>query len=176
MWKNLHRSRNQKNISRAMWIGRGEEFDGTRGVKTSSVQQREMFVPEFASWKTENAAAFSSYVFNPLPRASQLRLCLRVRNTIQINVVQSVRSNLEVRLYSKLRILVQDPRRYAVNLVLDTVMRVRRERHLDDLTSDELVFDSVAELVEFVGQSEVLLGGDECRGWHTAILASICSS
>ena len=50
-------------------------------------------------------------------------------------------------------------------------MAMASGRHLDDLTSDEFVFDSIAVLVEFVGQSEVLLGGDECRGGHTRILS-----
>jgi hypothetical protein len=49
------------------------------------------------------------------------------------------------------------------------MVQLRSGRHLDDLTSNELVFDSIAVLVELIGQSEVLLGGDKRRSGHTVL-------
>jgi hypothetical protein len=55
--------------------------------------------------------------------------------------------------------------------VLDQVVYERRRWHPDNLASDEFVFDAISAFVELVRQSEVLLGGQERRGGHTAILA-----
>ena len=76
-------------------------------------------------------------------------------------------SDFHVRFEAELLVLVQKSREQFTDSVLQPVVSIGCGRHLDDLTSDELVFDSVAVLIEFVGQSEVLLGSDECRSGHT---------
>src|SRR5450755_2331376 len=51
-------------------------------------------------------------------------------------------------------------------------MPVRGRGHLDNFSSNKLVLDPIAVLVERLGQGEVLFGGQDCRGRHAFILAS----
>src|ERR1700730_4400771 len=61
---------------------------------------------------------------------------------------------------------------YTFDSILDAVMPVRGWRHLDNFSSNQLVLDPIAVLVERRGQGEVLFGGQDCRGRHASILAS----
>src|ERR1700730_14563933 len=56
--------------------------------------------------------------------------------------------------------------------IFDAVVPVRGRGHLDNFSSNELVLDPIAVLVERLGQGEVLFGGQDCRGRHASILAS----
>jgi hypothetical protein len=49
-------------------------------------------------------------------------------------------------------------------------MYARRRWHLDDLSRNQFVFDPITVLVVLVRQSKVLLGRQDCRGGHNAIL------